>query len=282
MRLMGLFAACGLAVAAGIGIGAIPFVNENLHWNVWFVIPISGLLLGMGLGFGQFQVARASGARVGVVAAGVLALATSIGYLGTDLGTYWTMTVALEQSDDFEAGEYRVRDLMGFEGYMRARLESASIELRPGRSSSPTLELGSTAALTSFFVDALGAWVGAFLALFGSSLRAPYCLRCQRYKRSVGKSELLLDDETAMEDLESLQELAERGDYEAVVSLLNEWAKRPPPTAAALKLATDERVCSGCNEATLHCSVVRRQDGEEVGAMSIDSAAGNTTRLTRS
>jgi hypothetical protein len=32
-------------IAAGVGIGAIPVVNENLHWNIWFVIPISGVIL---------------------------------------------------------------------------------------------------------------------------------------------------------------------------------------------------------------------------------------------
>ena len=74
MRFLGLLTACVLVIAAGIGIGATPFVNEYLHWNLWFVIPVSGLLLGAGFGWVQFQIARAFGLHVGGAVASALAL----------------------------------------------------------------------------------------------------------------------------------------------------------------------------------------------------------------
>jgi len=281
MRMMGLLAACVAVILAGFVIGTIPVVNENLHWNIWFIVPISGAILGAALGWVQFQIARASGVRVGRMVAVALALATSVGYLATEVGTYWTTTVQLEQDGDLQAGEYRLRDLTSFAGYMQARLESSSVELRPGRSQS-RLDLGSWAATVSFGVDLLGAWLGSFMVLLGSARGAPYCDRCRQYKKRVGRSELPLEESTAVETLEQLQEQVEAGCYESVVSFLNGVAKREPPEKLTLKIAADERVCPGCNEATLLCRVLRLQGNEWKDVMELCAAStpGNTALLT--
>lgn len=281
MRCFGLLAACAAAILAGIAVGAIPFVNENLHWNIWFVVPISGALLGAAFGWVQFQIARAFSVRVGTAAAVALALAATVGYLGTDLGTYWTTAVELEQMDGFEAGEYQLHDLVSFSDYMRARLTSSSIDLRPGRSDS-TVELGAAAATVSFGFDLIGAWLGSFLILVGVARGTPYCDRCHQYKRRLGGTEIPLEASTAVEVLDQLQEQVQGGSYECVVSLLNSLTKREPPEELMLKISTDERTCPGCNETTLTCRVLRLQGNEwkEVAELRSTSGIGDTARLT--
>jgi hypothetical protein len=220
-----------------------------------------------------------------VIVATTLALATTVGYLGTDFGTYWTTTVEIEPGGEFEAGEYRLRDLIGFEGYMRARFASSSIDLRPGRSESDsTVELGATASTVSFGVDLLGAWLGSFLTLMGAARGAPYCDRCRRYKNRVGRSEIPLDEGVAVETLDEFQEHVAGGSYEAVVSFLNGVAKRETPQELVLKISTDERICPGCNEATLTCRVMRRQGNEWKEALEVrtSSGTGETARLAAS
>ena len=282
MRFLGLLVASLAAVGAGIAIGATPVVNEHLHWNFLFFIPISGLAIGMAFGWGQFQIARASGARVGGVAAALLALATAAGYLGTDFGTYWAATVHVEESEAFEAGEYPLRHFVGFQDYMRMRLQSSAVDLRPGSSQETTVEMGATATTASFAVDLLGAWLGSLGALITCAWGAPYCRRCQRYKKRVARGELPLTEESGVESMEQVEATFGSNDYEAVVSLLNEMAKAPAPPEVRFKLATDERVCAGCNEATLTCRFLHRKGNEwnEGARFEVTSSPGVTARLT--
>ena len=85
MRLLGLLIACLTVIVTGIAIGTVPLIKDNLHWNFWFVIPISGFAFGAAFGWIQFQISRVCKARVGGFAALVLALACTTGFLGTDL-----------------------------------------------------------------------------------------------------------------------------------------------------------------------------------------------------
>jgi hypothetical protein len=261
MRNLGIPLGIVLALAAGVGIGAIPVVNENLHWNIWFVIPISGAILGAAFGWTQFQLARATSAAVRVAPAAILALAATIGYLGTDVGTYLTMQIAVADSPDPEVAniqEVPLRTVLSFPDYMRLKLASSSINMRPGSSNSTTVDLGQTAAIASFGVDLLGCFLGALLTLRAMALGTPYCDRCNRYKKRIAGMEIPLGEETAVEKLEELHDLVRQGEYASVVSYVNELAKAESE-ASNLKAVTDERVCPGCNEATFTTSVLQRQ-----------------------
>ena len=86
MKLIVLFPIVA-GLLAGFGLGSIPGLNQYLHWNVWFIIPISGLALGMALGWGQFHICYllhqfADGWRIIV-----LALAASAAYVAVDFGS---------------------------------------------------------------------------------------------------------------------------------------------------------------------------------------------------
>jgi hypothetical protein len=298
MRFIGLLVACLVVIAAGTALGTVPIIKENLHWNFFFVIPISGFALGMAFGWIQFQIGRFSGARVGGLAAAMLALACTVGYLGSDYGQYATIAVSLaaaaepepgvegETADKMALPEGQVvplSELMTFEEFMRARLESSSIDMRPGSTSDATVEVGTTAATVSFFADLLGAWLGAFGALVFCAERHPYCRRCARYKKGLGTGEIPLEQDLANETVDRLQERFESGSYQDVVSLLEEIAKQPRPAETSIKIATDERVCPSCNEATLICRVMTlkgKDDWNEALDLRVSSSSGSTARFS--
>ena len=84
MRHLGILFAPLVAIAAGVGIGCIPVVNENLHWNIWFVVPISGFVLGLGFGWLQFGVAWKLGTSVRGMTTVLMGAAAVAAYLGTE------------------------------------------------------------------------------------------------------------------------------------------------------------------------------------------------------
>jgi hypothetical protein len=283
MHLLAIPAASVVVIALGLAIGATPFVNENLHWNIWFIVPISGVILGCLFGWIQFRVAFVMGAPVRKVATIVLAVAAALGYAATDAGTYATMKVEMTHPDGTPAGEKPLRELISFAEYMNVRLASSSITLRPGSSDSPTLDLGRWAATASFGVDLLGCLLGAFALLRMGSRGAPFCNRCNRYKARTGKIEAALAEDTMVEKMTEIHEAASRGEYALVVSRISELSKDTPPEKTPVKLVVDERVCPGCNEATLTARVWQRRGKEwkEIPQLGLraHSGTGETARL---
>ncbi len=67
MRFLGIAGAGFAAVLIGLGLGAIPTLNEYLHWNIWFIVPVSGLIFGGAVGWLQFRGAYLAGAPVGLL-----------------------------------------------------------------------------------------------------------------------------------------------------------------------------------------------------------------------
>ena len=285
MRQLGLFIAPLVAIAAGVAIGCIPVVNQNLHWNLWYVVPISGFVLGLGFGWLQFGVAWKMGTPVRGMTTLLMGAAGVVAYVGTDFGTWLTLSVPVPLVEGIADAEYPLRDLVSFGTYMSANLESSSVS-GPGSSSGSTLEFGMTGTMISFFADLAGCAAGAVAGLWIGADAVPFCERCARYTQREQLQEIALAEETAVEQLDRLQEIAARGDYGETVGFLNELAKSAGPDEPALKICADERVCRGCNQATLLGKVLRKHPNEwkEVDplAFCVTSSQGETSRLARS
>ncbi len=285
MRHLGILFAPLVAIAAGVGIGCIPVVNENLHWNIWFVVPISGFVLGLGFGWLQFGVAWKLGTSVRGMTTVLMGAAAVAAYLGTDLGTWLTLIVPVAGVDGIPDGDYPLRELVSFGAYMSANLESSSIS-GPGSSGGGALEFGMMGTTISFFADLAGCAAGAVAGLWSGAGAIPFCERCARYTQREQLQEIALTEETAVEQLDRLQEIAARGDYGEVVAFLNETAKAAAPGQPSLRIHADERVCRGCNQATLLGKVLRKQRNEwkEIDelAFRVASSHVDTSRLLRS
>ncbi len=215
----------------------------------------------------------------------LLGAAAVAAYLGTDLGTWLTLIVPVAGVDGIPDGDYPLRELVSFGTYMSANLESSSIS-GPGIPGDATLGLGVTGTMISFFVDLAACSAGAVAGLWAGVGAIPFCTRCARYTQREQRQKIALAEETAIEELDRLQEIAARGDYSEIVSFLNETAKAAAPEQPSLRIRADERVCRGCNQATLLGKVLRKQRNEwkEMGelAFRVASSQGETSRLLRS
>ncbi len=235
-----------IALVLGVVLGAIPFINQHLHWNFFVIVPISGLILGACFGWIQFQVARLLHARIGVVGGAFLTLCSAVAYEATDVGIWATSSVTVE------GGEIALRDSVTLPEFLGARLSHSSISAR-GKS----LEVGSTATLLSFGVDMLGALLGGAAMVFGMSSGAAYCERCSRYRKDLNKveREYPLDEARAESFWQGYQQLAAARQYAQLAAHVQGL---PAITVASRrKLEAQESACPKCKQAALALSVHR-------------------------
>jgi hypothetical protein len=126
---MKIIPAIRISLAFGFVLGSIPVVNEHLHWNLWFIIPVSGMLFGMATGFLQFWSCYALNQQITRAhLLGILPLAGLLGYALVDYGTFLTTTVHLKDVQNLPEGDYKLSDLITFAGYMAWRLGSSTIK----------------------------------------------------------------------------------------------------------------------------------------------------------
>src|SRR5438105_1591273 len=115
------------AVLIGFGLGSIPKVNEHLHWNLWCFIPVSGLMLGMGLAWMQFYCCYVLNQPINGWRTVVLALAACVSYVAVDYGIYHSTTIPVKDVVGIPDGDYRLSEVVSFPQYMQWRLGSSSV-----------------------------------------------------------------------------------------------------------------------------------------------------------
>jgi hypothetical protein len=244
--------AASVAIALGMAVGMVPFVNMHLHWSFCFVLPVSGLFLGAGLGWVQFKMLRVTQARLTGPAILVLASAGAAGYLATDVGVYLTMVVPAGEPG---AEPAPLREVVGFADYMSFRLAGSTLS-RPGKDDA--IEMGRTGTTITFVVDMLGALIGTGGILFSLRSDNPFCERCRRYQDAGTKVERSLGVTPTDADLRwgQLSEVAATGGYDALAGMVLDLP--PVGPESTLKLTVAEMICQGCTQGTLLGSVQRR------------------------
>ena len=263
-----------VSVLVGLGIGAIPFVNEHLHWNFWVVIPFSGLVLGLGFGALQFLIARALHARITVAAGSVLAVVGALSYAATDAGIWLTTSV------DAPGGvTVPLREVVPFGDYMAARLSASSISTRH---SGKDIEVGQTATIVTYVVDELGALLGCGLALLAMASSAAYCVPCSRYRKTHLKLEREFPAGGGSDT--TWQSFSQLAVSSANYLQLTDRVQALPPTlpVANRKLVAHESACPKCGQAALELSVmsqVQKDWSTEGESLKVDALPGQGPRL---
>lgn len=249
-----------LSVALGFGIGCIPFVQEHLHWNLWFVIPISGLILGMGLGWLQFMGCFVLGTRVTMRTACFFALVAVVAYLATEVGTYFTLKMAVSNIEGIPDGEYRVASLISLEDYFTNRLGAQKIEAGSGGG----IEMGATGTTLSFIADLIGAGLGALAALALMIPKYPFCAGCSVFRR---RSKLYSirphpDQTTLQTVLTSIATVCQAQDHRGLVQLLGSLEREQQVKTSHILITADERMCPKCRESVIVGTVSKQQGNE--------------------
>ncbi len=170
---MKLIAPIVMSLFIGFGLGSIPVINQYLHWNIWIIVPVSGLGLGAGLAWIQFFACYLLNQRADSWRIIVLALAASTSYLAIDFGIYHATSIPVQGVEGVPDGNYRLAELISFPRYMQGRLGSSSLTMPKHEDKS--IEIGATGTTVSFLVDLAGAFVAAAGTLLFASSMYPYC-----------------------------------------------------------------------------------------------------------
>jgi hypothetical protein len=285
LKLIAALLGIATAVAAGIGLGSIPMVNENLHWNIWVVVPVSGALVGVAFGAIQFQVVRLLDTAVRSGMAAILAVGCMAGYAATEVGIYYTDEIEVVDSRGRTEGIHPIRSVMSFEDYLDRSLAGSSYGGGPNDRSGVSYE--RTGTMITWAVDLGGALLASFFTLLGFAGQAPFCNDCDRYKKPNQKLKIVLAHDPATELLDALHERVAQSDYAGLITVLIEGDKNiePPKSDQAFRIQADERVCPGCSSATVMGTVeVNGKKGWAVVnelEFRLASQPGETARLTR-
>jgi hypothetical protein len=234
-----------VTVLIGFGLGATPVLNENLHWNLWFIVPISGVILGMALGWLQFFSAYAMNLKIQGGVGWMLATAAATAYFATEFGIYYSMTIPVEGVDGLPDGDYGLNQLLTFREYLAMTLESTSYE---GRAS---LDYGGAATKLTYLVDIAGCFGAAFLTRLTVSSNYPYCGRCNLYKRRDTKFEVKMQSgDEAAESFSNLLQLIADQNYQQITSYLKELSSKSEKDGDVM-ITADQRYCTSCKEASI-------------------------------
>ncbi len=255
-----VFPASLLAILMGIVLGYTPWLNEHLHWNLWYVIPISGLLFGCaaaGLQFGYcFQVNQriATGIMIFIVLVSVL------GYASVDYGIYRSFTIKIEEHEVIPDGEYKLSELISFWQYMKLNLGGAEARTRYGS----TIEMGSVAATISYIADLVGSALGAMGVLLLCREKYPFCIRCDRYKEREQKYDVMLkfDEQRVHEIFQDINKLIAERNQGELVEYFQQLVRDHNDAKGNVKISVDQRFCPVCLDATILCTTYRKSGGD--------------------
>jgi len=263
-----------VSLAAGYGLGATPVVNENLHWNLWFIVPVSGLILGLLLGWLNFKGAYMLNLNVNGGTAWLLGLGAAGAYLMTEFGIYNTLMIPVAGVEGLVDGEYKLSALFTFQDYIAITLESSAYDGKGGTE----FEIGGWATELTYGVDILACFFAAFGTQRLQVAKYPFCERCERYKmRDTVFEALMPSGDAAQQAFENLMRLLENRNYQQVVSFLKDLTMKSD-SEGDIKITADQRFCTECKEASIIGRVFQNdgKDWKEVDdlAFQFDSKPG--------
>ena len=250
-----------VCLVLGFILGIIPFVNEHLHWNLWFILPISGLIIGAGMGCVCFWICFGLNQRIEGFSILILAISAALGYVAVDYGIYYSTYIPIYGVEEIPDGEYKLSEIISFGEYMRFRLGSSSISFR---GHTELFELGSAGTTISYVIDLIGALLGAAGALFACSEKYPYCDNCSRFKTREKKYKIIFqnNEKTTPEVFSKIANLIDKSDYKGIISYFQKLSESFSDNKGDIRIIVDQRYCSMCREATILGNVYRRVSNE--------------------
>ncbi len=239
-----------LTAVVGFVLGSIPGLNEHLHWNLWYVVPISGVIFGAMAGAIQIGVCYGLNAKAMGSNLVFLLAASVVGYVAIDYGIYHAQTVPVQDIEGIPDGEYSLSEMVTFGEYMKWRLGSSSVSTKHG---DDAFEMGGTATTITFIVDLLGVLLASLGVLVIFHETHPFCDRCARYKRREQKFEIPFADggSEADEVRTAIVGRIEEGDFGGLIDYLRDAAASRDVKKPKLRISVDQRVCRRCGETTL-------------------------------
>ena len=250
-----------LTIVFGFVLGYIPVLNEHLHWNLWYVVPISGLIFGCFVGWVQFGYCFKTNERLGTFLMIHLSVMVLLGYSAVDYGIYKSIVIEVADVEGVEDGQYKLADLISFWEYTKMNLGGSEVE---GQYGTDGYEMGSVGTTISYLADLLGAGLGAVGMLYFCSQKYPYCLPCRKYKKREQRYDVQFKyQESLVEQIfGGIREKIEKESYQDVVAYFQGLGDKHADRKGDMKISVDQRFCPICNEGTILGKVNRKKGGD--------------------
>lgn len=245
-----------ISLVLGFVLGSIPGLNDYLHWNLWYVIPVSGLLFGLAAGWLLFELCFLLHAKVNGAAIAVIGLSVVLGYIAVDVGIYYQKSIDVTGIEGLSDGKYKLSELMTLGQFFQMQLGSSTIESRHGNQ---VLEMGATGSTLSYLADLVGALLGAAGLAFGMADLRPYCNRCRRYKRRTEKLSLMLQNNVQASEVQTnIKGFVRSNDFAGLSAYVEQVAPQLAGSTGKFKIDMDWRHCPRCRQTTVIGRVYRQ------------------------
>lgn len=251
-----------VSVIVSILIGAIsgvtPVAQSFLSLNLWFVIPVGGIFLGVLIGFVQSQIFYHLNCQVKLKGFLLLGLIASMSYLLSDFAVYRTLEIEVKNGE-----KVQIHKAVSFEKYMAFRLEKTSYTNAKNRAGSGAKwEIGSTATKVYYSLHLLGSFLGAALTLAIVLSAKHYCSKCERYLKPIYKGVVtFLNSEDFGKKYEEIALLAENDDGNSLILKFKESVS-VSKKEAKVSLNLEARKCSNCGASSIYIVAMANQSGE--------------------
>jgi hypothetical protein len=239
-----------VSILFGVFLGSIPVINQYLHWNIWFIIPATGLLFGLVIGAIQFGTCFFLSQSIKGASFFVIIVSAIFAYFSVDYGFYLSTKIPIANISEKLDGLYRLKDITTFTNFLKARLGTSTIMFRG--SDFPLFSIGGIGTKISYFIDYVGVLFGAFVSIKFFYEKYPYCENCSKFKKRDKKYNLLLNSSGKVFDelLINIMDMITKLSYEDLaVSLGNLQAEYN--ANGKMKITIDQRVCPICKDASI-------------------------------
>lgn len=248
-----------LSLLIGLGLGCIPIIKDHLHYNIWFFIPVSGLLFGAALGLFQYFMSYYLNCYIKGFSLFLLVLTSIISYFLIDFGIYLTTSIQIANNKSIPDGVYRLSELSTFLDYLKIRLGSSGIGFTFYPDAS-IINLGGAATKISYIIDFIGVCIASFFPFLHFSKKHPFCNSCKKYKNSKKSFQAIISPKSTVlnDTLSRLQEYLQSSSLIEALSYLEELHEKYSNNKGDMRLMLDQRVCSGCDETTIVCRIYQK------------------------
>lgn len=249
-----------LSICFGFLLGITPGLNEHLHWNLWYIIPISGLLFGCLCGGFQFWTCYRFDQRITKLIAVYLTLATLVGYGAVDYGIYRSLRIEVSGNENIPDGEYKLKDLISFWQYMKVNLGSSTTKTDYGTEK----EYGAMGTTISYIGDLVGADLGSLAVFWICMAKYPYCVPCGKYKKRLRQYtiQFIYTEELLRQILDRFEEFKTGGTVSDMTACCEQLSGQHQDSKGTVRIRIDHRACPSCGEHTM-LGVVERRSGSD-------------------
>lgn len=248
-----------LTVLFGFTLGCLPWLHKYLHFNVLFIIPMSGVLFGIASGHLQFFLSFLLGLRITFLKSMILAFFVGAAYFATDFGIYFTAKIPSGQDNIIMM---KLHNIVSFGDYLSYRLGDTTAEsLR----THATYQIGATANKLNYVWGLIAASIASLASVGTLLLSYPQCSSCGAFTRRRYLYQLAPTlSENGFNDLfDSIASMSNTKNHGSLIRFLTSLEQKQQNPYPTIKIIADHRECPKCQESIVLGRVLQKSEDNE-------------------